>query len=168
MLMDNKGGFGGSPTGVGENLTAPDNLAPRGDIPSFDEFLKSREDLKPAGEQPISAEAPGQQAEVGAEQMSSAMPIGMPPGMPPMADQTPQEVETPALTELKNINVPRDAESLPKEYEAAIKKIIESDKRDPHKLVDDLDQARWDMLSKAYGRNLGDGLNGTGGNGSIN
>ena len=76
--------------------------------------------------------------------------------------------ETPALVELKNIEVPRDAERLPKEYVAAITKIIESDKRDPHKLLDDLDQARWDMLKKAYGRNLGDGLNGSGGNGSIN
>jgi len=165
--MDNKGGYGGNPTGVGENLNAPENVAPMGEIPNFDEFLKSQESKVAAGEQPISAEAPGQTAEVGAEQMSSAMPIGMPPGMPPLADEKPQEVETPALTELKGINVPRDAERLPKDYVTAITKIINSDKRDPHKLVDDLDEARWDMLKKAYGRNLGDGLNGNGGgNGS--
>ena len=169
MLMDNKGGYGGNPTGVGENLSAPENVAPMGEIPNFDEFLKSQEAMMPAGEQPVSAEAPRQVAEVGAEQMSSAMPIGMPPGMPPMVDEPVQtEVETPALATLKSIEVPRDAERLPKEYVAAITKIIESDKRDPHKLVDDLDEARWDMLKKAYGRNLGDGLNGSGGNGSIN
>lgn len=169
MLMDNKGGYGGNPTGVGENLNAPENVAPMGEIPNFDEFLKNQEAMMPAGEQPISVEAPGQKAEVGAEQMSSAMLMGMPPGMPPMADDTANaEVETPALATLKSINVPRDAERLPKEYVTAITKIIESDKRDPHKLVDDLDEARWDMLKKAYGRNLGDGLNGSGGNGSIN
>ena len=169
MLMDNKGGYGGSPTGVGENMRAPENAAPMGEVPNFDEFLKSQESLKPAGEQPISAEAPNQDAEVGAEQMSSAMPASMPPGMPPMAN-TPESAvqETPALTTLKGIDVPRDAERLPKEYVAAITKIIESDKRDPHKLVDDLDEARWDMLKKAYGRNLGDGLNGSGGDGTVN
>ena len=36
MLMDNKGGYGGSPTGVGENLSAPENVAPMGEIPNFD------------------------------------------------------------------------------------------------------------------------------------
>ncbi len=167
--MDNKGGYGGNPTGVGESLNAPENAAPMGEVSNFDEFLNSREDLKPKGEQPISMEAPGQEAEVGGERMSSMMPAAMPPGAAPISENdTPQEVETPALAELKNINVPRDAERLPKEYVAAITKIIESDKRDPHRLVDDLDEARWDMLKKAYGRNLGDGLNGSGGDGSTN
>jgi len=166
--MDNKGGYGGNPTGVSENIAAPENAAPMGEVPNFDEFLKSQESKVATMEQPISAEAPGQVAEVGAEQMSSAMPIGMPPGMPPLAGEKPQEVETPALTELKGINVPRDAERLPKDYVAAITKIINSNKRDPYKLVSDLDEARWDMLKKAYGRNLGDGLNGSGGNGSAN
>lgn len=168
MLMDNKGGYGGSPTGVGENFSTPENVAPMGEVPGFDEFLKNREDLKPKGEQPVSAEAPAQTAEVGAEQMSSMMPAAMPPGMTQPVEENAAPQETPALTTLKSIDVPRDAERLPKEYVAAITKIIESDKRDPHKLVDDLDEARWDMLSKAYGRNLGDGLNGSGGNGRIN
>lgn len=162
MLMDNKGGFGGGLTGVGEGFKAPENAAPMGEVPGFDEFLNSREDLKPVGEQPISMEVPGQTAEVGAEMMSSTMPAAMPPGMAPVEESVAaQPAETPALTELKSINVPRDAERLPKEYVAAITKIINADKRDPHKLVDDLDAARWDMLSKAYGRNLGDGLNGS-------
>ncbi|MCQ2571316.1 MAG: hypothetical protein MJ154_03685 [Candidatus Saccharibacteria bacterium] len=161
--MDNKGGFGGGLTGAGEGFKAPENISPMGEVPGFDEFLKGREDLKPAGEQPISMETPNQTAEVGAEMMSSAMPATMPPGMAPMDDNntTTQATETPALTELKSINVPRDAERLPKEYVAAITKIINTNKRDPHKLVDDLDEARWDMLSKAYGRNFGDGLNGS-------
>ena len=167
MLMDNKGGYGGNPTGVAENMRAPENVAPMGEISNFDEFLQNQEAMMPAGEQPVSAEAPGQDAEVGAEKMSSTMPISMPPGVPSVTDNaatTP--VETPALTTLKSINVSRDAERLPKEYVAAITKIIESDKRDPHKLIDDLDEARWDMLKKAYGRNLGDGLNGSGGDGT--
>ena len=166
--MDNKGGLGASPTGVGENLGAAEGIAPVGDVPGFDEFLKGREDLKPKMEQPMTAEATRQEAEVGAEQMSSAMPIGMPPGMAPVQDAPTGAQETPALTELKGINIQRDAESLPKEYVAAITKIINSDKRDPHKLVDDLDAARWDMLKKAYNRDLGDGLNGMGGNGTAN
>ena len=159
MLMDNKGGYGGSPTGAGENFSTPENVAPMGEVPGFDEFLKNREDLKPKGEQPVSAEAPAQTAEVGVEQTSSMMPAAMPPGMAQPVEENAVPQETPALTALKSIDVPRDAERLPKEYVAAITKIIESDKRDPHKLVDDLDEARWDMLSKAYGRNLGDGLN---------
>ena len=165
--MDNKGGYGGNPTGVGEVSKAPENAAPMGEVPNFDEFLKNQESLEQSGEQIMSAEAPDQ-AEVGGEKMSSMMPAAMPPGAAPMEDEAPKVVETPALTELKGINVPRDAERLPKEYVAAITKIINSDKRDPHKLVDDLDEARWDMLRKAYGRDLGDGLNGSGGNGKSN
>lgn len=162
--MDNKGGFGGSPTGVGESLNAPENVMPMGETPNFDEVLQNREEMRPIGEQPIAVEAPGQMGEVGGEMMSSAMPMGMPPGMPPVDTTALEEPETPALTELKGINVQRDAEHLPKDYVAAITKIINSDKRDPYKLVADLDEARWDLLRKAYGRNLGDGLNGNGGN----
>ena len=166
--MDNKGGYGGSPTGVAENLGAPEKTAPMGEAADFDELLKNREMVAPAGEQLASVEMLEREAETGTEQMLDVAPIGMPPASPERDDPAKAEAETPALAALKSIEVPRDAERLPKEYVAAITKIIESDKRDPHRLVDDLDEARWDMLRKAYGRNLGDGLNGSGGNGSSN
>ena len=154
--MDNKGGL------VGNQLTTPEVAVPAGEVPGFDEFLKNREDLKPNTELPsLNNEVLSQAAEVGAEQMSSAMPVAAPVDVPDKAE--PIAEETPALTELKSINVPRDAERLPKHYVNAITKIINSDKRDPHKLVDDLDEARWDMMEKAFGRKLGDGLNGSGG-----
>ena len=61
---------------------------------------------------------------------------------------------------VQNIAVARDAESLPKEYVNAVATVIRNDKDDPAKLSADCDILRWDLMKKAFGRNLGDGLNG--------
>ena len=157
--MDNKGGS------IGEYSNIPENFVPNNEAPGFDEFLKSREDLRPDMEMPTDG---GEQGDENGGDMArmNEMPMGMPPDMVSEGNVKTESGETPALTELKNIDIPRDAESLPKSYAAAIARVISADKRDPHKMVDDLDEARWDMLRKAYGRNLGDGLNGSGGDGS--
>lgn len=153
--MDNKGGT------TGEYSTPDDSMLAE-KAPDFDEFLEEREDLKPQMERPDEGENVSEEV----EGRSVEMPIGMQPDMNgDKKDAATAEVETPALTALKQINIPRDAESLPKSYAAGVVKIIESDKNDPHRLVDDLDVARWDLLRKAYARNLGDGLNGRGGDG---
>jgi hypothetical protein len=157
--MDNLGGNGGIPTGVGESQKAPENIAPMGEIPNFDEFLKSQEGVSAPEVVPENAEVAEQPAE--AEQMTE-------PTMPAMPEpETPDEIEeSPEVATLKSVNVSRDAEELPKEYVEGISKIISADKDDPRKLLNDLDIARWDMMKKAFGRNKGDGLNGSGGNGS--
>ena len=157
--MDNLGGNGGIPTGVGESQKAPENIAPMGEIPNFDEFLKSQEGVSASEVVPENVEVTEQPAE--AEQMTE-------PTMPAMPEpETPDEVEeSPEVEALKSVNVSRDAEELPKEYVEGISKIISADKDDPRKLLNDLDIARWDMMKKAFGRNKGDGLNGSGGDGS--
>lgn len=157
--MDNLGGNGGIPTGVGESQKAPENIAPMGEIPNFDEFLKSQEGVSAPEVVPENAEVAEQPAE--AEQMTE-------PTMPAMPEpETPDETEeSPEVAMLKSVNVSRDAEELPKEYVEGISKIISADKDDPRKLLNDLDIARWDMMKKAFGRNKGDGLNGSGGDGS--
>ena len=85
------------------------------------------------------------------EQMSSAMP---------MATAKPVEDGDEARQMLTDIPVPRDAEKLPKAYNAAVTKIINRNSKDPHKLLAELDVARWDFMHKAFARNRGDGLNG--------
>ena len=151
--MDNKGGNIQVP---GEAVKLPD-AAPQqsGEVADFDEFLKNREDLKPAGEAPVVASEQLETAGV-SEKQSSAMPTT------DKADdkKEEEEKETPALTELKSIDVPRDAEKLPPQYVNKIAKIVETDKKDPYQLVEDLDVARWDMMRKAFGRQMGDGLTG--------
>jgi hypothetical protein len=51
---------------------------------------------------------------------------------------------------------------LPKKYVDAVAKVIKLDRQDPNKLASDVNAMKWDMMGKAYGRKLGDGLNGTG------
>jgi len=157
--MDNLGGNGGIPTGVGESQKAPENIAPMGEIPNFDEFLKSQEGVNAPEVVPENVEVAEQPAE--AEQMTE-------PTMPAMPEpETPDEIEkSPEVEALKSVNIPRNAEALPKEYVKYIDMIISADKDDPGKLSNDLNIARWDMMGKAYGRNKGDGLNGSGGDGS--
>ena len=164
--MDNLGGNGGIPTGVGESQKAPENIAPMGEIPNFDEFLKNQEIAKPNESEPV-IEDTENQAEVSSEMASSSMPVAMPPAADDNTDDdSDEEPETPSMAALKSISIPRNAEELPKEYVTAITKVIEEDKNEPFKLLRDLDKIRWDMLEKAYGRNKGDGLNGSGGDGS--
>ena len=152
--MDNMGVGGGN---AGENkgiFGVPENApSPMGEVPNFEEFLKSREDLKPQMEAPAEvAENPeAAMGEKAPEQMSSAMP---------MATTKPVEDGDEARQMLTDIPVPRDAEKLPKAYNAAVTKIINRNSKDPHKLLAELDVARWDFMHKAFARNRGDGLNG--------
>ena len=96
-----------------------------------------------------------------AEQQSSAMPIQAP--MTALASQDPDDIAVAeAQADLEGIHVRRDSEALPKAYMQAVSKIINRNRKDPHRLVTELDVARWDMMSKAFNRKLGDGLNGRG------
>lgn len=62
---------------------------------------------------------------------------------------------------LDKIEVPRDAEILPKEYSRAVRNIVEKNKDNPKKLVTQIDVARWNYLKKAFNRKMGDGFMGT-------
>ncbi len=150
MLMD-KGASGGVPgTNLEAGKASGDFSQVRGEIADFNVYVKQRKDLEPQMEQP---EVP---AETMAEEVIPA-PQAV-PVEPAKEEETPaesKEVET-----LRKIAIARDAEALPKEYVDAVAQIVEADKRDPHQLVDDMDKARWDLLSKAYDRKMGDGLNG--------
>ena len=63
--------------------------------------------------------------------------------------------------DLGSIAIKRDSEVLPKAYIQAVAKIANRDRKDPHKLLAEMDVARWDMMNKAFNRNRGDGLNGS-------
>lgn len=155
MLMDNMGVGGGN---AGENkgiFSAPENVPnPMGEVPNFEEFLNSREDLKPQIEAPAEMieNAEASMGEKAPEQMSNVMPV--------QTQAKPAEDGDEAREMLTNIPVPRDAEKLPKAYNAAVTKIINRNSKDPHKLLAELDVARWDFMRKAFARNRGDGLNG--------
>ena len=152
MLMDNIGVGGGN---AGENrgiFGVPENTPnPMGEVPNFEEFLKEREDLKPQMEAPgeIIESAESSVGEKASEQISSAMPVAKP-----------AEDGDEAREALADLQVPRDAEKLPKAYQAAVTKIVNRNSKDPHKLLAELDVARWDFMKKAFARNRGDGLNG--------
>ena len=62
--------------------------------------------------------------------------------------------------QLEQIKVARDAESLPKTYEKAVNEIINRNRKDPFRLVQEMDIARWDLMEKAFDRKMGDGLSG--------
>ncbi len=148
-------GVGGGNAGENKGIFGvPENTPnPMGEVPNFEEFLKQREDLKPQMEMPAemvegSESAMGERAP---EQMSSAMPA-------PVAKPVEDGDEAKAM--LADIPVPRDADKLPKAYNAAVTKIINRNSKDPHKLLAELDAARWDFMRKAFARNRGDGLNG--------
>ena len=156
---------GESQVSVAQTPTAGEMMHP-GMLPN------SPENMMPAGEQLPNPE------------MAQAVNMEMPPmQVPEMAQQpaapapemnaAPEEPgETPALTELRKVEVARNAEKLPTFGdltdevldEVFIKKIIDTDKNDPAKLLADLDEARWDMNEKRHARKLGDGLHGGGAN----
>ncbi len=155
--MDNMGAGGGS-SEKGPVFGSHEVAAPMGEVSDFQEFVNRREDLKPKMELPPelaeNAEAAG--GEKVAEQQMQAMPVAT-PATAKSADE--QAVEA-AQAELGAIEIRRDAENLPKAYMRAVAKIIERDRKDPHRLVAELDVARWDMMSKAFNRKKGDGLSG--------
>ena len=158
MLMDNMGAGGGS-SEQAPFLNAPENNAPSGEVVDFEEFVKQREDLKPQMELPpeLAESAEATVGEKAPEMQAQGMPTP-PPAAPPVDE--PKSIEDEVKAELSPIEIKRDAETLPKAYVQAVTKIINRDKRDPHKLLAELDVARWDMMNKAFGRNRGDGLNG--------
>ena len=161
--MDNMGAGGGSSNERGPIFGAPaEQIQPSGEVADFNEYLRQREDLKPKIEQPMefveSQEATTE--EKAPEQMSSAMPALQTPK--PVAKPTKNDEEgADALRDLGSISIKRDAEVLPKAYMQAVAKIVNRDRKDPHKLLAEMDVARWDMMNKAFNRNRGDGLNGS-------
>lgn len=162
--MDNKGGMARGQMMPGESQVSVAQAPMAGEMMPPGMLPNSPENMMPAGEQLPNPE------------MAQAVNMEMPPMQAPeMAQQpaapapemnaAPEEPgETPALTELRKVEVARNAEKLPKAYEVFIKKIIDTDKNDPAKLLADLDEARWDMNEKRHARKLGDGLHGGGAN----
>ncbi len=101
-----------------------------------------------------------------AEKQSSAMPMQSQAQVMAPIGQNPDDIAVAeARADLESIHIHRDSETLPKAYMQAVSKIINRNRRDPHRLVAELDVARWDMMGKAFDRKLGDGLNGRGMNG---
>ena len=161
MLMDNKGGLSSVPGENGAILTPPENT-PSGEMDNFEDFL-NQENPQTSGEaSPLNPEADTIVGEISGEQQSNAMPVATPIVM----DDETEEEASPEVEDLQKIAIQRDAEQLPKEYVNGIAKIIKKDKEDPHKMSLDLDIARWDLMSKAFNRRRGDGLNGSGANGN--
>lgn len=156
--MDNMGVGGGNSMENSGNFSAPEiSMTPSGEVADFNEFLKQNEQLRPQMEMPAEL-AESQEANVGeraSEMQSSNMPTPAPAPVPEKKEDGDE-----AREELTPIEVKRDFEVLPKPYVAAVNKIINRDKKDPHKLLAELDVARWDLMEKAYGRKRGDGLNG--------
>jgi len=56
--------------------------------------------------------------------------------------------------------VNRDAERMPKEYAKHLVEIIRKYKKEPSELQRSVTSLKWDYMSKAFGRKLGDGLDG--------
>ena len=162
--MDNMGAGGGSFSEKGPLFSAPENnpmLPPSGEVDNFNDYLSERADLKPDLERP--AEMVESQESTASEQapekMSSAMPMLQQKQQPKPSKNDEEGAD--ALRDLGSISIKRDAETLPKAYMQAVAKIVNRDRKDPHKLLAEIDVARWDMMNKAFNRNRGDGLNGS-------
>ena len=161
MLMDNKGVSGGAPDkssaflGVKEKITNEKR-------DEFAEFADSREDLKPKIEMPAELIDNDNSAEVDGEMQAQGQPTVTPP--PAQIDSVDEDErkDQEVKAQLEQIKVARDAESLPKDYEKAVRDIISRNRKDPFRLVKEMDIARWDLLNKAFDRKLGDGLSGRG------
>ena len=164
--MDNMGAGGGNFSEKGPLFSAPENnpmLPPSGEVEDFNNYLNERADLKPDLERPAEIvesqeSAVGEQAP---EMVSSAMPVVQQPKKQAKPTKNDEEGAD-ALRDLGSISIKRDAENLPKAYMQAVSKIVNRDRKDPHKLLAEIDVARWDMMNKAFNRNRGDGLNGSG------
>jgi len=73
------------------------------------------------------------------------------------------EVLSPELEELKGVAVPKDAGSMPSAFASKAQSIIDKSlnkDKDPAAAVEELCNIRWTYMEKAFGRKLGDGLNG--------
>ena len=159
MLMNNKGGNSSEiNSGASGAFGAPEMLP--NDKADFENFVNSREDLKPDMEMPAELVDSDNTAEVTSEMQGSAAPVPAPAPSKPVDEDAKKDEETKA--ELADIKVARDAEKLPTAYEKAVTRIVERNSKDPKRMVAEMDIARWDMMEKAFGRKRGDGLNGTG------
>ena len=156
--MDNMGAGGGS-SERGPVFGAPEAVPPMGEVSDFQEFVDQREGLKPQMELPpeLAESAEASVGERAAEQQMQGMPAPAP--VAPPKDEN-EVIEEEVKAELGSIEIKRDAENLPKAYIQAVTKIVNRDKKDPHRLVAELDVARWDMMNKAFNRKRGDGLSG--------
>ncbi|MBR3164093.1 hypothetical protein IKF15_02205 [Candidatus Saccharibacteria bacterium] len=76
-----------------------------------------------------------------------------------------QEAER-LIDKVREVKVSEDAERLPKEYMYTVSEGVTKLKEDPHAMVHFMDAARWDLIKKAFGRNKGDGLQGSHGAGN--
>ncbi len=149
-VADNKGVFGAQemlPTNNPEDA-------------NFDAFVDSREDLKPQIEMPAELIDNDNSAEVSSEMQSSAQPTAQLAKDDNKSDDEKKDEDVKET--LGAIKIQRNAESLPKAYEKAVQSIVARNRKDPFRLVQEMDIARWDMMEKAFDRKLGDGLNGTG------
>ncbi len=155
--MDNMGSGGGN-SEKARVFDVLKNVTPMGENVGSLEFMKQRQELSPRPElSPEMAEsAEASVGEKAPEKQAQGAPVGAPKKEPEESDIVGQEVQA----ELSSIKIERDAEVLPKAYMEAVEKIVNRDKKDPHRLLAELDVARWDMMSKAFNRKRGDGLNG--------
>lgn len=156
--MDNMGAGGGS-SERNPVFGAPESAPPMGEVTDFQEFVQQREDLKPQMELPpeLAESAEASVGEVAPETQGQGMPAPAP--VAPKKDDD-EIIADEVKAELGDIPIKRDADALPKAYVQAVQKIVNRDKKDPHRLVAELDVARWDMMGKAFDRKRGDGLNG--------
>ncbi len=128
----------------------------------FDAFADSREDLKPQIEMPAELIDDDNSAEISGE-MQPKEQTATQPAKDDSKDEN-EKKDDEVIAKLSEIKIQRNAESLPKAYEKAVQRIVERSRKDPFRLVQEMDIARWDMMGKAFGRKLGDGLNGVGSN----
>ena len=162
--MDNMGAGGGSSTEKAPVFSAPENnpmLPQTGEEGDFNSYLNERADLRPNVERPAEMveSQESSASEVAPETISSAMPILQQKPQPKPTKNDEEGAD--ALRDLGSIAIKRDAEVLPKAYIQAVAKIANRDRKDPHKLLAEMDVARGDMMNKAFNRNRGDGLNGS-------
>lgn len=156
MLMDNMG------VGVDSSSGEP-FFGPEANSSSESWSGLEKEALNPAQAEQHSLnveDAKEAAVEKAGENMSSAMPHVSTPSATTSSSDVDELAAAEARADLEGVDVRRDAEVLPKAYLQAVTKIVNRNKKDPHRLVTELDVARWDMMKKAFNRNLGDGLNG--------
>ena len=158
MLMDNKGVSGGAPGENGALFGAQEVMSGGGDD-KFDKFVNSREDLKPNIEMPAELIDDANSAEVVGEMQPQEQPASAASVQSDPVDENDRKDQE-VKAQLEQIKVARDAETLPKAYEKAVNDIVNRNRKDPFRLVAEMDIARWDLMSKAFDRKLGDGLSG--------
>lgn len=152
--MDNKGGAQGN-TGEANQLFGAVETGE-----NFDAFVGSREDLKPQIEAPAELMDNDNSAEVAGE----AQPVDQPAATPAKDDSADddEKKDKEVKAKLEKLKVSGNAGMLPSAYEKAVRDIMARNKKDPFRLVREMDIARWDLMEKAFSRKLGDGFNGMG------